>query len=375
MPEPVPPLPVLPVRVRAAIAAAPRYVAGRRPSTGGRPVARLASNESSQPPLASVLEALSRSGSHLHRYPDSTGAPLREAIAQFTSLRPEDVVAGPGSVALCRLLLETVAGHGDEVIFAWRSFEAYPQLTGLAGATAVPVPLTGSAGHDLPAMAAAVTEATRLVFICSPNNPTGPIVSAKDMTGFMHSVPADLLVVFDEAYGEYVDPAAGAPDPLALLGAHPNVVVLRTFSKAYGLAGARLGYALAQPELASLLRAAQVPFAVSGPAAAAGIAGLSAAAQGELRERVAAVASRRGQTREWLRSLDVDVPAAQGNFVWLPLGERSSSIAASLEEQGVFTRPFAGEGIRITIGDENEMALLREALPLLLSRAVDRAGA
>jgi histidinol-phosphate aminotransferase len=359
--------PDLPVRVRPAVAAAPRYVPGRRPKADLPRVARLASNESPHPPLPSVLAALAGSGSGLHRYPDATGAPLREAIGEFTGLSADHVVAGPGSVALCRLLLETAAGPTDEVVYAWRSFEAYPQLTGLAGATPVPVPLTASAEHDLIAMAGAVTAATRLVFICSPNNPTGPVVSAEGLTRFLDAVPADLLVVFDEAYGEYVDAEAGVPDALALLGAHPNVVVLRTFSKAYGLAGARLGYALAQPELASLLRSAQVPFAVSGPAAAAGIAGLAASAQAELRERVGAVAARRTRTRDWLRAAGVDVPAAQGNFVWLPLGDRAVPVATALEEQGVFTRPFAGDGIRITIGDEDEMALLREVLEPMLT--------
>ena len=364
----------LPVRVRPEVAAAPRYVPGRRPAGDLVRVARLASNEAPHPPLSAVSRALAVTGGALHRYPEPTAAPLRAAIGAHTGLSADHVVAGPGSVALCRLLLDTAAGPGDEVVYAWRSFEAYPQLTGLVGATGVPVPLTPAGEHDLPAMARAVGPATRLVFVCSPNNPTGPAVRAADLEAFLDAVPADCMVVYDEAYREYVSPEAGAPDARELLASRPNVVVLRTFSKAYGLAGARLGYALAQPALAGLLRCAQVPFAVSLPSAAAGMASLQEEAQAELRSRVAQVVRRRAQTVSWLRELGLDPPDAQGNFVWLPVGERAVPLAEALEDHGVFTRPFAGDGIRVTIGDAPEMALLQEVLPALLNPPAGRAA-
>lgn len=358
--------PDLPVRVRPEVAAAPRYVPGRRPGAPVARVARLASNEAPHPPLPSVQEALARSGAALNRYPDPTAAPLREAIGAFLGVAAAQVVAGPGSVALCRLLLETVAGDGDEVLFAWRSFEAYPQLTRLTGARAVAVPLTAAGEHDLPAMAAAVSPATRLVFLCSPNNPTGPVLGAAGVQQFLAALPTDCLVVYDEAYGEYVDPAAQAPNALGLVAAHPNVVLLRTFSKAYGLAGARLGYLVGHPALAGLLRGSQVPFAVSQPAIDAGLASLLPVAQAELIARVAGVVARRRELVGWLAEHGMKVPDSQGNFLWLPVGERTVAMAQALEDGGVFTRPFAAEGIRVTIGDESELALFREVLAPLL---------
>lgn len=346
----------VPVRVRSAALTAPPYVPGRRPS-GDRPVARLASNEL----YVELPYRLPQKG--FRRYPEPTAADLRAAVGAHLGVSADTVVASPGSVALCRLLLETVCEPGDEVVFGWRSFEAYPMLTALVGARPMTVPLTGLGEHDLPAMAAAVTERTRLVFVCSPNNPTGPVVTRGAFAEFLAAVPPDVLVVLDEAYVEFSE---GGPDGLALLADHPNLLLLRTFSKAYGLAAARVGYGVGDPALAALLRAAQVPYAVAQPSIDLAVAALDL----DLGPRVAEVVGRREAFVGWLAERGVTVPASHGNFVWLPVGARATAMAAALAERDVLVRPYDGEGIRITIGDGLEMAMLTDALDALLLPAV-----
>ena len=343
---------MLPVRVRRAVALAPAYVPGARP-THTRRVARLASNE------LHVEPAITLRPSDLRRYPEPTAADLRAALASRFGLREEQVVASPGSVALCRLLIETVCDPGDEVVFAWRSFEAYPLLTRLAGAVPMEVPLTAGGEHDLGAMAAAVTERTRLVFVCTPNNPTGPAISREVFETFLAAVPADVLVVLDEAYLEF----AGGWNGLPLLASHPNLLVLRTFSKAYGLAGARVGWGACDPALASLLRSAQVPFAVAQPSIELAVAALGV----DLAPRVAEIVGRRDAFVSWLQECGMTVPEARGNFVWLPVGVDAVPIARALAARDVLVRPFDGEGIRVTIGDETDMAMLMTALDPLLA--------
>ncbi len=303
--------------------------------------------------------------STFHRYPESTALELRVALAAHLGVDVEAVVASPGSVALCRLLVESVCDPGDSVVFAWRSFEAYPMLASLADAVGVAVPLTETGEHDLPAMAAAVTDRTRLIFVCSPNNPTGPVVTAAAFETFLAAVPADVLVVLDEAYVEFVASTADAPDGLALLARHPNLLLLRTFSKAYGLAGARVGYGVCDPALAGLLRSAQVPFAVAQPSIELAVAALGV----DLAPRVREIVARREEFVRWLAGVGVTVPPAHGNFVWLPVGGQAAPIAAALAERRVLVRPFAGEGIRVTIGDEAEMAMMRTALVDILTPA------
>ena len=348
-----------PVRVRASVAAAPPYVPGRRPSGAGR-VARLASNELAYGPLPEVVEALGRS--RFQRYPEPTAADLRTALGTRLGVAADAVVATPGSVALCRLLVDALCDPGDEVLFAWRSFEAYPMVASSAGAVPVPVPVQDGR-HDLPAMARAVTGQTRLVFVCSPNNPTGPVVGAGEFAAFLDAVPGDVLVVLDEAYVEFAGTGVDRPDGLALLAGHPNLLVMRTFSKAYGLAGARVGYGVCDAALAGVLRAAQVPFAVAQPSIDVAVASLAA----DLTARVAATVRRRDALVGWLGERGVTVPPAHGNFVWLPLGERAAAVADGLAERRVLVRPFDREGVRITIGDDEDMAMLRTALDELLS--------
>lgn len=345
---------------RPEVAALPAYVPGARGGDGPAPI-KLSSNESPYGPLPSVLAALASGGAEPNRYPDMAAGDLHARLAEVNGVAPDAVVAGAGSVAVLAHILTAYAGSGDEVVFAWRSFEAYPILTAIAGATAVRVPLTADARHDLDAMLSAITERTRVVLVCSPNNPTGPAVHAEEFSTFMERVPSSVVVVLDEAYGEY------SRDPLAVkgsevLGRFPNLLVLRTFSKAYGLAGLRVGYALGPAELVAPVRAVVTPFSVTGVAQSAALASLDAV--GELLERVEVTVGERERVLAAARAAGWDAPDADGNFVWLPAGERTGDVVAALGAlpTPILVRPFAGEGVRITIGSREENDALIAAL-------------
>ena len=341
--------PVLP-RIRPEIAALPAYRQGRQASADAF---KLSSNENPFDPLPGVLEAI-QAASGINRYPDATAARLRERLAARHGVSPDDVHVGAGSVSLLAQLLLATSGPGDEVVYAWRSFEAYPSLVAVAGATSVQVPLTEDFRHDLPAMAAAITDRTRLVIVCSPNNPTGPTVTHDDFAAFVEAVPADVLIVLDEAYAEFVtDPTSVEGDRVRAIIARPNIVVLRTFSKAYGLAGLRVGYAVGHTRVLDAARSTAIPLSVTAAAEEAALASL--AVESELLERVRMIAERRDRLVARLREAGWPVPDAQGNFVWLPAGERTLEVAAAFEDAGLVVRPFAGDGVRISIGEEESL--------------------
>lgn len=334
-------------RVRDVVSQLPGYVAGRRAT--GDLTAALASNESHYQPLPAVLETVQRAAERMNRYPDMAATELRERLATFLGVEPHEVSVGPGSVGVLQQILSATCGPGDQVVFAWRSFEAYPILVSLTGATPVPVPLTAGESHDLDAMLAAITEHTRVVMVCSPNNPTGVTLDHDALADFLAKVPPHVLVVIDEAYTEYLD-ATETLDALALFRAHNNVCVLRTFSKAYGLAGLRVGYAVAHPNLAEALRRVALPFGVSTLAQQAAIASLEA--QEQLRERVAAVVSERRRILAALRQAGWDVPDSQANFVWLRAGnELRDALVDAFDRSDVLVRAYAGDGVRITLAD------------------------
>ena len=347
--------PVLP-RIRPEIAALPAYRQGRQASADAF---KLSSNENPFDPLPGVLEAI-QAASGINRYPDATAARLRERLAARHGVSPDDVHVGAGSVSLLAQLLLATSGPGDEVVYAWRSFEAYPSLVAVAGATSVQVPLTADFRHDLPAMAAAITERTRLVIVCSPNNPTGPTVTHDDFAAFVDAVPADVLIVLDEAYAEFVtDPTSVEGDRVRAIIARPNIVVLRTFSKAYGLAGLRVGYAIGHTRVLDAARSTAIPLSVTAAAEEAALASLSV--ESELLERVRVIAERRDRLVARLRDAGWPVPDAQGNFVWLPAGERALEVAAAFEDAGLVVRPFAGDGVRISIGEEESLDRIVDA--------------
>lgn len=318
---------------------------------------KLSSNENPFPPLPSVVAAIVDAAMDVNRYPDMYATELTQAVANRLSIAPESIVMGNGSVAVLAHVLAAVVDAGDEVVYPWRSFEAYPIAVAVAGGMSVPVPVTDDGRLDLSAMAAAVTPRTRAVLVCTPNNPTGPAVRADELAAFLDAVPRNVLVVLDEAYVEFVrDPLAA--DGLATFAAHPNVVVLRTFSKAYGLAGLRVGFAVARPRLASGIRAVSTPFGVSHVAQLAALASL--AAIGELRERVEAIVDERTRMLAGLRAQGWSVPDSQANFVWLPLGDRAVAFAAAAAQAGVVVRPFAGDGVRVSVGEREATDVLLE---------------
>ena len=337
-------------RLRPALDGIPTYRPGRPAAArDGSPAYKLSSNENPYPPLPSVLAAVRDGAETFNRYPDMFATGLTAAIADRFGVPVTHVATGTGSVGVLQQVVQSTATEGDEVVYAWRSFEAYPIVVQVSGATSVRVPLRPDEHHDLDAMADAVTDRTRLVLVCSPNNPTGTAVGRADLERFLDRIPAHVLVVVDEAYREFVrDPEV--PDAIEVYRDRPNVAVLRTFSKAYGLAGLRVGFAVAHEPVADALRKTAVPFGVSGLAQTAAVASL--AAEGELLDRVEALVGERTRVQDTLREQGwAAVPVSEANFVWLRLGERTDEFAAACEEAGVVVRPFAGEGARVTVGE------------------------
>jgi histidinol-phosphate aminotransferase len=354
---------------RADLDALPSYVPGRNVADLARELGiaeaiKLASNEVPFGPLPGVPEAIAEAVRSSHRYPDMGVVELRDKLADRYGVDADRIVTGCGSVALAEHLAKAACLPGDEIVYSWRSFEAYPIISAGVGATSVRVPNTAGHGHDLAAMAAAITDRTRMVFVCNPNNPTGTSVQRDEIDRFLADVPSDVLVVLDEAYREFVTDDQ-VPDALETYGDRPNVVVLRTMSKAWGLAGLRVGFLVGQPEVATAIRKVVTPFSTSVVAQAGAIAALDA--EDEVRRRCALVVAERDRVTEALRKLSVDVPTSQANFVWLPLGDRSAAFGAACEGRGVIVRPFQPEGVRVTIGtpEENDvfLAAAEAALP------------
>jgi histidinol-phosphate aminotransferase len=332
-------------KLREALRGIPAYKPGKVPDAHAF---KLSSNENPYPPLPGVLEAVQKGAESFNRYPDMGVSALTAEIAARFDVPVEHIATGTGSVGVAQQLLQATSGPGDEVIYAWRSFEAYPIITQISGATSVRVPLTPGEHHDLDAMADAVTDRTRLIFVCNPNNPTGVAIPEEDLVRFLDRVPSDILVVLDEAYREFVrDPHI--PNGLDLYRDRPNVAVLRTFSKAYGLAGLRVGFAIAHEPVAAALRQTAVPFGVNTLAQVAAIESLRA--EKHLLERCEALVQERTRVTKALREQGWTVADSEANFVWLRLGERTMDFAAKAEVAGIVVRPFPGEGARVTIGE------------------------
>jgi histidinol-phosphate aminotransferase len=336
-------------RIRRALDALPSYKPGRAAvSQDGAPAFKISSNENPYPPLPGVLEAAMKAAGEMNRYPDMFATGLVAALADRFDVPESHVSTGTGSVGVLQQIVQATAVEGDEVVYAWRSFEAYPIVVGISGAASITVPLDADARHDLTALAAAVTARTRLVLICSPNNPTGPVVRHAELTEFLDRVPTDVLVVLDEAYCQFVrDP--NAADGIRLYRDRPNVCVLRTFSKAYGLAGLRVGFAVAHEPVADAIRKTAVPFGVSSIAQLAAIESLRREAA--LFERVETLVAERDRVRATLLDQGWEVPVSEANFVWLDLGDAAIEFAAACDEAGVIVRAFPGEGCRVTIAE------------------------
>ncbi|MFF5857564.1 histidinol-phosphate transaminase [Streptomyces sp. NPDC012751] len=335
-------------KLRAELEGIPTYKPGKPAAADGPVAYKLSSNENPYPPLPSVLERVTTAACDLNRYPDMACAELMDELSERFGVPHSHLATGTGSVGIAQQLVQATSGPGDEVLYAWRSFEAYPIVTQISGARSVQVPLTPGDVHDLDAMADAITDRTRLIFVCNPNNPTGTVVRRAELERFLDRVPGDVLVVLDEAYREF-NRDTEVPDGVELYRERPNVCVLRTFSKAYGLAGLRVGFAIAHEPVAAALRKTAVPFGVSQLAQTAAVASLRA--EDELLGRVGSLVCERTRVVDGLRGHGWTVPETQANFVWLRLGERTVAFAQACEEHGVVVRPFPGEGVRVTIGE------------------------
>ena len=348
------------IPVRPVFDTLPSYAAGKPPApVEGLTRYKLSSNENPLGPVPAVARVLAEFDA-VHRYPDPLSTALRTALAEQLGVDAEDIVTGAGSLGALNQIIKTFAGveadgGQNEVIYAWRSFEAYPILVGIMGARSVQVPNLPDGSHDLDAMAAAVTDRTRLILVCTPNNPTGPAVTESQIRSFLAKVPATVPVVIDEAYFEFCAASSipeGEEPPLNGLDIYrdyPNVIILRTFSKAQGLAGLRVGYSISHPQITRHLRVAATPFAVSALAERAAVASIEH--QEAVMERVSHIVAERERVTARLRELGYEFPSTYANFVWLPLGERTGDFVDLMNRNALSVRAFGSEGVRVSIGE------------------------
>lgn len=344
----------------------PHYEAGMaqdeaRVAFGTRDVVKLASNESPEPPHPAVQEAIRAAAAGANRYPAQHSAPLRERLAGRLDIDPARIAVGNGSCELLLAAAEALCEPGDEILYAWPSFSMYPHLPALSGAREVRVPLDAAARHDLDAMLSHLTTATQILLLCNPNNPTGTYIDAVAVAAFLELVPAHVTVVLDEAYVEF----QASDDPrlsLDLAARHPNLCVLRTFSKCYGLAGLRAGYAICSPGLRAAMDAVRQPFSVNLLAQVAAAEAL--AHDDDVVARVERNAAERAWVEGRLADMGLSTAATQANFSWVDLGGRDEEqVFRGLAERGVVVRSGTGLGgpghLRVTYGTrpENERFL------------------
>jgi histidinol-phosphate aminotransferase len=333
-------------------------------------VALMASNESPDPPLPAVVEAVQRALSGRNRYPDPTSATLRARLSKRYDVPVNRIAVGNGSCDVLLAAGEALLEPGAEVVYAWPSFSVYPQISALTGATAITVPLDADDRHDLDAMAEAVTVSTRLVIVCNPNNPTSTAVGVGGIAALLERVPAHVCVIVDEAYCEF-NLREDADASLGLLERHPNLVLLRTFSKVYGLCGLRVGFALCgSEEFRIAVDQVRQPFFCNAAAQAAATEAL--AHQDEVERRVERAVAGRLQLTDGLRELGLSPAESEANFVWFGLGEErdEGEVVRGLAERGVLVRAGRALGregfLRVTCGTSGEndrlLAALRELL-------------
>jgi histidinol-phosphate aminotransferase len=325
----------------------------------GDDVAMLASNESPFPPLESVVAAATRAAASAHRYPDPSYSALRRALADRYGIPPERIALGQGSCDILLAAGEALLEPGAEVVYAWPAFSVYPHLAAASGATAIRVPLDSEDRHDLDAMAREITVATRLVLVCNPNNPTSTAHDLDAITTFLDRVPSHVAVILDEAYCEFALSLGDTYASVELLRRYPNLVLLRTFSKVYGLAGLRVGYALcASQDFRVAVDQVRQPFYLSSAAQAAAVEALRW--QDEVERRVVQTIASRGALTDDVRRLGLWVADSDANFIWLHLPEElvEADIVSGLRERGVLVRAGGSLGregaLRVTVGTDRE---------------------
>jgi histidinol-phosphate aminotransferase len=328
-------------------------------------IVKLASNENPRGPSPAVRAAIAVATEDLSRYPDGNGFALRAALAARHAVDPDSIVLGNGSNDVLELVAQAFLRPGDQAVYSQHSFAVYPLATQARGATGIEV-AARDYGHDLPAMRSAITPKTRIVFVANPNNPTGTWLAPNSVEEFVASVGDDVLVVLDEAYNEYLDPVQSAPSA-AWVGRHANLVVTRTFSKAYGLASLRVGYGIMDPKVADMLNRVRQPFNVNGLAQAAAAAALGDAGYVEESRRLNGEGMR--LLEDGFRDLGLHWLPSHANFVLVKVGD-AGGIYQSLLRQGVIVRPVANyalpDWLRVTVGLETEnrrfLSALRTAL-------------
>jgi len=315
---------------------------------------KLASNENPLGPSPKAVAAMREAAGRIHRYPDGACFALRAKLAERLGVAGDQLVFGTGADEILELIAKTLIGPGDEVVYAWPSFAMYPIVVKGMGAQGVPVPLTEDFVHDLDAMAAAVTSRTRVVMVCNPNNPTGTSVGAEEFDRFVARLPENVVLAVDEAYFEFAR-RSDFPDVISLLSRRPGTIVLRTFSKVYGLAGIRIGYGICDPELASYLERARHPFNVNSLAEVGALAALDD--EEHARRTIELNTAGIEYLREELGRLGIETWPSEANFI---LARTGAEVFDALLARGVIVRPMAGFGltehVRISIGlpEENE---------------------
>jgi histidinol-phosphate aminotransferase len=325
----------MPIKINKAIAAIPVYPQASTYAFGGN-LAKMSSNESPYAPHPAVAEAITAAGHDVNRYPDPSGAVFRERLAEVYDMAVEQIVLGNGS---CEILLagaQILLEPGAELLYAWPSFSMYPHLAAMTGATAVEVPLTADYKHDLPAMLEAITENTKMILICNPNNPTGTFVDHAAIADFVEKVPSDVCVVIDEAYIEFVE-GAERDALLPLVIERDNVVITRTFAKIYGLAGLRVGYGFAPLAFKQAIDLVRQPFSVNLVAQAAATEALNH--PDDVVERVGTTLAERQWVETELRELGLTTADTQTNFSWIDLGDHNEDeIVDGLAHAGIIVR-------------------------------------
>ncbi len=338
---------------RPEVLALPSYVPGKNDPHA----IKLASNETPFPTLPQVQAVLQSVAGGLNRYPDMFATDLVADLAALHEWPDSGIVVGNGSTSLIEKILQAVVTPEGEVVLPWRSFEAYPIAIQAAGGVAVKVPLTREYAHDLRGMLKAITQRTRAILLCSPNNPTGVSLTHSELVAFLDEVPSTIPVVLDEAYIHFTE-MDDIVNSRKLLPEYENLIVLRTFSKAYGMAGLRCGYALAGPAMASGLRAISTPFGVNGLAQAAARAALRS--QIEVNRQVEVLKDERAKLLAALAAQGWNVPASQSNFIWLDFGAQSVRFEEICQENGITVRRFGDEGVRVTVAEPaGSLRLLR----------------
>jgi histidinol-phosphate aminotransferase len=331
-------------------------------------IAQLASNESPFPPHPKVVEAIQATAAAMNRYPDPDATLLRRRLAERYETEPARVAVGNGSCEILLAAAEALCEPGDEIVYAWPAFSMYPYLPALTGAREVRVPLAEGDVHDLDAMATEVTAATQLLIVCNPNNPTATHIPAAEIAAFCERIPAHVTVILDEAYVEFQ--TNDHPDAsLDLLEDFPNLVVLRTFSKCYGLAGLRVGYAIGSPKFRAAVDAVRQPFSVNALAQAAGAEAILH--QDDVLRRVESTVAARLTVEEGLRELGLQTSDSHANFSWVDLGDADeAAVLAGLAERDVAVRPGKALGapghIRVSYGAAEENARFLRGLSEIL---------